>query len=58
LWHVFIKNKQRTSATQIADNHMSLKNSLGAATGAQTTIRSHAGHDRDVDKYGAKKDAK
>jgi len=50
--------KKIDSATQIADNHMSLKNSLGAATGAQTTIRSHAGHDRDVDKYGAKKDAK
>ena len=46
------------SATAASANNMSMKNSLGAATGAQTTISSHAGHDRDVDKYGAKKDAK
>lgn len=33
-----------------------LKNSLGSAAGAQTTISSAAGHDRDVDKYATKKD--
>lgn len=37
---------------------MGMKNSLGSAAGAQTTISSHATHDRDVDKYGTKKDAK
>lgn len=37
---------------------MGMKNALGGASGAKTTISSHAGHDRDVDKYGAKKDAK
>ena len=33
-----------------------LKNSLGSASGARTTISSVAGHDRDVDKYATKKD--
>lgn len=37
---------------------MGMKNSLGSAAGAQTTISSHAGHDRDVDKYATKKDGK
>lgn len=50
--------KKIDSATATSKNNMSLKNSLGGALGAQTTISSHAGHDRDIDKYGAKKDAK
>lgn len=44
------------SARKVASNHMSMKNSLGGAKGAQTTIISAAGHDRDVDKYATKKD--
>lgn len=41
-----------------AGRTMGMKSSLGSAAGAQTTISSHAVHDRDVDKYGTKKDAK